>query len=245
VHEVGDFVASFVPGVDDFARLDPRFSIPKTVWSAIPEYADYGFAVFQLKETSGSPHPIAFEWKTRLRDSIYFPTVHIHDGTVHAEDTFHHVLYLQEARFDARVGDYDGPEHADPTTGYIRSKSKASLFVDTDKALGAIDGDLLLHKTSRVGLLPNKDTFKNLVDWKSDDAQHEREQREQATASKSCGLCATSADEAMDPIGPAGTALMGLAWVIRRRNLLRRTNASSPRIRRNSSPERGPRREKR
>jgi hypothetical protein len=32
---VGDFVASFVPKVDDFDRLDPHSSIPKEVWNKI------------------------------------------------------------------------------------------------------------------------------------------------------------------------------------------------------------------
>src|SRR5262245_35443864 len=49
VHDVGDFEASFVPSIADFSRLDPRFVLPKDVWNAIPEYKDYGFAVFQLK----------------------------------------------------------------------------------------------------------------------------------------------------------------------------------------------------
>src|SRR5581483_11470974 len=104
VHDVGDYIASFVPTVDDFERLDPRFSISKQVWSAIPAYADYGFAVFQLRELSGSTHPIAFEFQTRLSDALYFPTVHIHDGTVHEKDNFDHVLYLQEEQFDSKVG---------------------------------------------------------------------------------------------------------------------------------------------
>ncbi len=44
VHEVGDFEASFVPGLSDFERLDPRFRIPRTVWDELPAYQDYGFA---------------------------------------------------------------------------------------------------------------------------------------------------------------------------------------------------------
>ena len=47
VHDVGDFVATFVPSVKDFGRVDARFVIPKDVWDRVPAYADYGFAVFQ------------------------------------------------------------------------------------------------------------------------------------------------------------------------------------------------------
>ena len=48
VHEVGDFVASFVPTLADFDRLDPRFTLPKSVWTQFPQCHDYGFAVVQL-----------------------------------------------------------------------------------------------------------------------------------------------------------------------------------------------------
>ena len=66
VHEVGDFVASFVPTMNDFSRLDQRFVIPKSSWDKIPQYADYGFAVFQLKNLRGKPHPMAFQFETRI-----------------------------------------------------------------------------------------------------------------------------------------------------------------------------------
>ena len=40
VHEVGDFVASFVPSLDDFGRLDKRFRLPRHTWNKIPAYRD-------------------------------------------------------------------------------------------------------------------------------------------------------------------------------------------------------------
>ena len=46
VVEVGSFVASFVPKVSDFGRLDPRFRLGNDVWDDLPQYSDYGFAVF-------------------------------------------------------------------------------------------------------------------------------------------------------------------------------------------------------
>src|SRR5690606_16069404 len=109
VHEVGDFVASFVPTLADFRRLDPQFVIPQESWDKIPEYSDYGFAVFQLKSLVGNPHPMAFEFTTRWPDRIFFPTVHIHDGEVHDREEFDHTLYLQHPEFDRVVGTYQGP----------------------------------------------------------------------------------------------------------------------------------------
>ncbi len=49
VHDVGDFEASFVPNQADFERLDPRFRLAPDVWSALPQYDDWGFAVFKLR----------------------------------------------------------------------------------------------------------------------------------------------------------------------------------------------------
>jgi hypothetical protein len=206
VHEVGDFVASFVPTVADFDRVDPRFAIRKEVWSKIPAYADYGFAVFQLKQLSGSPHPIAFEFDSRLRDAVFFPTVHIHDGSVHAQDSFDHALYLQEPRFDARVGDYEGPDHVESSTGFVRSNAPAASFADVAGSQGLVDGALLVHRMKIVGMHPNVDTLVDLA----------------PRAAVGCGRCDVSADVEVTRLGPGAAAIAGLAWVIRRRERLRR-----------------------
>ena len=95
VESVGDFIASYVPTLDDFDRVDRRFRLPRTVWDKIPAYADYGFAVFQLKDTAGKGgavassirgigapgenddvrkvHPMAFEFHTRFPDNAVLP----------------------------------------------------------------------------------------------------------------------------------------------------------------------------
>jgi hypothetical protein len=51
VHDVGDFEASFVPTSADFTRLDPRFRLSPEVLASLPNYADWGFCVFQLRVT--------------------------------------------------------------------------------------------------------------------------------------------------------------------------------------------------
>lgn len=95
VHSVGAFDASYVPTVRDFSRLDPRFRLPDEVWSALPRYADWGFAVFTLKSGDQRVHPMAFRFPTRDPERVFFPTVHVHDGEVHAEAAFDHELYWQ------------------------------------------------------------------------------------------------------------------------------------------------------
>jgi|688.fasta_scaffold34352_3 hypothetical protein len=95
VHEVGSYEASFVPKLADFARLDARFRLPDEVWKNLPQFADYGFAVFKLKQGDREIHPMAFTFPTRHPAKLFFPTVHIHDGQVHAEEEFDHDLYCQ------------------------------------------------------------------------------------------------------------------------------------------------------
>jgi hypothetical protein len=133
VHDVGDFEASFVPAIADFARLDTRFRLPEQVWSTLPQYADWGFAVFKLRKKhvqeaaprgllsrifGGAPkttfHPMAFDFPRRdPARGLFFPTVHIHDGMVHAKARFDHTLYCEL---------YGGD---DKLVGWERSKQSA------------------------------------------------------------------------------------------------------------------------
>ena len=101
VVEVGDFEASFVPAVADFNRLDERFRLPTDTWDKLPAYKEFGFAVFKLKP-KGTGHPMAFEFPRSKPESLFFPTVHIHDGKVHATADFDHRLYCQSSNQDFR-----------------------------------------------------------------------------------------------------------------------------------------------
>jgi MYXO-CTERM domain-containing protein len=201
VHEVGDFIASFIPSVDDFTRVDARFAISKQVWAAIPEYKDYGFAVFQLKDLKGSPHPIAFEFDTRTTASLFFPTVHIHDGAVHKSEAFEHMLYAQDASFDGAMGSYAGPSSIDRGTGLVRSKTLASSVMDASRTRGLLDPTLHLHRKELIGTLPNVDTLVSRV---------------VSASGSGCGRCSSSASSEGGGLGVA--ALAGLGWVIERRN---------------------------
>lgn len=96
IHEVGSFVASFVPTISDFERLDPRFRLDKTIWQSLPIYIDYGFAVFKLKAGAKTIHPIAFEFPTRDQ-SLFLPTVHVHNEAVPAYAKFDHSFYIQSS----------------------------------------------------------------------------------------------------------------------------------------------------
>ena len=150
VHIVGDFIASFVPSLADFARLDPRFRMPRGTIDGIPEIADWGFAVFQLSATKGEskPHPMAFEFTTRDPSRLFFPTLHVHDGTVHEEAEFDHTLYAQGV-------------------------DQVRTFTTTERIIGplvagrsrdVLDGDAKLSYREIKGPKPNRDTWVTLLD---------------------------------------------------------------------------------
>ncbi len=100
VHEVGSFVASYVPSIGDFERLDARFRLESGVWQAMPQYADHGFAVFQLAAGNKKLHPMALSFPTRHVSKLYFPCMHVHDGEVHERAAFDHMLFAQNGSQD-------------------------------------------------------------------------------------------------------------------------------------------------
>ena len=157
VFEVGNYIASFVPNLAAFSRLDQRFRLPAAAWSEVPQYKRYGFAVFQLAAGALKPHPMAFEFET-AQEPLFFPTLHIHDGQVHSNEEFDHVLYLQHAGFDSRVYGYENANVPDKSTGLVRSKRVAKHFCSTERSKGIVDPGLLVHRQSIRGMHPNRDT---------------------------------------------------------------------------------------
>ncbi|MFN8854638.1 MAG: hypothetical protein ACK50P_03690 [Planctomycetaceae bacterium] len=173
VHDVGDFEASFVPTIDDFDRLDPRFRIPRATWNKIPTYADYGFAVFKLKKTRSAlwtklsstlidhssrtgddVHPMALEFPRRNPDLLFFPTIHIHDGKVHPTEWFDHELYCQaDPAIEEELHLDEGP------SGWQQSKWPAHRFVMTARTAEIVQPDLPIWRRIVEGRLPNRDSL--------------------------------------------------------------------------------------
>ncbi|HEY2369307.1 MAG TPA: hypothetical protein VGH87_23075, partial [Polyangiaceae bacterium] len=148
VHDVGDFVASFVPRRKDFARLDERFRLDDGVFDRLPQYADWGFAVFQLKPSKKKQdvHPMAFSFPMR-EEGVFFPTVHVHDGRVLPEAHFDHMLYCQA---DGVLG---------ATLGWSRSTFRLGALVDATRARGLIDADAMGFQQPLFGSLANEDMW--------------------------------------------------------------------------------------
>lgn len=143
---VGKFVASFVPSVKDFARLDKQFRLPESVWAKLPQYKDFGFAVFKLSkpEKKGSEqkvHPMAFDFPRADRELLFFPTVHIHDGSVPAKAKFDHALFCQD---EAPAGWEESPGHA-------------VSFVKIKETLGIVEPNGHVYRKVMKGTFDNKD----------------------------------------------------------------------------------------
>ena len=143
VVEVGSFEASFVPAIKDFDRLDARFRLPGGVWEKLPQYKEFGFAVFKLKKGEKKVHPMAFEFPRADKDVLFFPTVHIHDGTVPTKATFDHTLYCQVA--------------SEPPVTWDESPALAGEFMKASEAKGMIDADAHVYRKIMRGMHANKD----------------------------------------------------------------------------------------
>lgn len=148
VEKVGSFEASFVPTIKDFARLDKRFRLPDDVWEKLGRYKDFGFAVFKLKAGEQKVHPMAFEFPRRDATKLFFPTVHIHDGKVHAKADFDHLLYCQVAEGQSL-----------PMFDWAESDSHAVNFVKIDKSQGIVEKNAHVYRRGMHGKLKNEDVL--------------------------------------------------------------------------------------
>jgi hypothetical protein len=146
VIEVGSFQASYVPSIKDFKRLDEQFRLPENVWEKLPQYKDHGFAVFKLKKGAKRIHPMAFEFPRADPKQLFFPTVHIHDGTVHEKADFDHLLFCQRSANEAL------PEK------WEESPKLANTFIKVDKTEGIMLPDAHVYRKGMHGSLKNQDT---------------------------------------------------------------------------------------
>ncbi|WAS97399.1 hypothetical protein [Nannocystis punicea] len=167
VHRVGSFEASFVPTRADFVRLDPRFRLSDSLWHKLPQYADWGFVVFQFQPGAQDVHPMAFEFPSRYPEWLYFPTVHVHDGRLYSTAQFDHRLYFQGlARVtyrDTVFGDglppVSGGANGGGCTGETSGVSAKRFVSPAAIASGAVAADRPVHRLSMFGRFPNEDTW--------------------------------------------------------------------------------------
>lgn len=146
--EVGSFEASFVPTIADFVRLDERFRLAVGTWEKLPAYRHYGFAVFKLKPGAKTVHPMAFSFPRANIASLFFPTVHIHDGKVHERAGFDHILYCQRAENDVTR-----------LTDWRESPQLAKDFVKAAQTKGMVAPDRHCYRKALRGQLENRDVW--------------------------------------------------------------------------------------
>jgi hypothetical protein len=150
VHDVGSFHASFVPRLQDFARLDSRFRLPDQTWEQMPQYKDYAFAVFKLQAGAKNVHPMAFEFPKRDAQELFFPTVHVHNGIKEPTADFDHALYFQTPQIRVDVSSSaESPANI--------SKGPASQFMDIAKTQGIVDADAIIQVQMIRGMNINRD----------------------------------------------------------------------------------------
>jgi hypothetical protein len=114
----------------------------------LPAYADYGFAVFKLKAGKKNIHPMAFEFPNREKGSLFFPTVHIHDGKVHLTAHFDHALYCQPSE-----------EGHPAVSGWRESSGHPDSFMRIEKTKNIILADQHCYKKEMRGRFRNRDTL--------------------------------------------------------------------------------------
>jgi hypothetical protein len=148
VESVGSFEASFVPAVKDFARLDKRFRLPDDVWDKLGGYRDFGFAVFKLMAGEQKVHPMAFEFPRRDVGKLFFPTVHIHDGKIHAKAGFDHALYCQIAEGENL-----------PMFDWRESPTHAVEFMKAEKTEGIVEKNAHVYLREMRGRYNNVDVI--------------------------------------------------------------------------------------
>jgi hypothetical protein len=146
VVEVGSFIASFVPSIKDFGRLDERFRLPTDVWDSLPQYKDWAFAVFQLKKGEHKIHPMAFEFPRRDPSKMFFPTVHIHDGTVPKQAKFDHMLFCQLTGGEMVTDWEESPQLAH------------SFMKKINETKGIVEASSHVYRKRMQGVLKNADT---------------------------------------------------------------------------------------
>ncbi|MFP6669868.1 MAG: hypothetical protein VB857_00515, partial [Pirellulaceae bacterium] len=91
---------------------------------------------------------MAFEFPREHPKRIFFPTVHIHDGTIEEEASFDHALFCQLPEDDVLM-----------LRGWRESYRPAGMFMNKKKSRGLIDPKAHCHRSSLTGKRPNADLW--------------------------------------------------------------------------------------
>jgi len=91
---------------------------------------------------------MAFSFATSRPDHLFFPTVHVHDGKVHAKAKFDHALFAQVTCRGLRS-----------LLHWEESPGPASEKIAVEKTRGLVLGSRHLLRKYLTGRMPNEDTW--------------------------------------------------------------------------------------
>lgn len=100
IHKVGSYVASIVPSVADFDRLDPLvfdldFNLQDILKSTYT--SEFGFIACKLRKGAHTYHPFAYIHKSHSGGLLFIPTLHYHAHQYgmnkHIDADWDHIIY--------------------------------------------------------------------------------------------------------------------------------------------------------
>jgi hypothetical protein len=147
VVRVGSFWASFAPTARDLGRLDPVFRLDPALIRSDPLFSARGFVVAQLAADATTIHPLAFSFPRRDPTRLFFPTLHVHDGSLPPRATFDHTLYTQASRATTITGGF-------PAEWAVSVRNPGPELA-RDEAL--VRAGAPVHRLRLVGTFPNVD----------------------------------------------------------------------------------------
>lgn len=132
VTEVGSYLASVVPTLSDFHRIDPSvFVLDPTVFQVLSQYypTDFQFVVCMLQQHKAY-HPLGILHR-RLPDSrLFLPTLHFHYSQASHQDhtDWDHEIFCCDSRIvEALPWQYQSPNAVDMSSLMNRSGMTARL----------------------------------------------------------------------------------------------------------------------
>jgi hypothetical protein len=130
------------------AKGDPTATTTSAATFAARAAASAARTGSTLPTTTKNIHPMAFELTPRDPGVLFFPTVHVHDGTVHEKAHFNHTLYCQV------------PEEVAPRlTEWHRSFRPALTFMDVHRLEETVLSIDHVHQRTLLGERPNRDQW--------------------------------------------------------------------------------------
>lgn len=134
--------AYYVPSIADFDQVGPHLRFPEAALASRPEYASYGFYVFELPAGQDVRIvPMAFDFPTRHPEAVYFPTWY-GDPTWMPEEGHRDItVYTQ---FGERLG-------------WQETRETATRFVNAGASRGLIAPDRTVQRKILFGDGNNED----------------------------------------------------------------------------------------